>query len=120
MSWEDKREQEADPLRGIHRGEYGSALFERFCASIARFGSAAEILDIGPSTPSNVMYWVERGHRVAALDYVDHRDRGERDLLQRFASARFAGVLGWTVLSHLARPEAMELMGDHQNMQGAP
>ncbi|MFQ5741703.1 MAG: hypothetical protein ACE5JX_22110, partial [Acidobacteriota bacterium] len=52
------------------QADYPSALFGQFCKHISELNSGVGILDLGPSTPGNVMYWIEHGHRVSALDLV--------------------------------------------------
>ena len=95
----------------IRRGDYASALFQRFCEMMDRLGPRARLLDLGPSTPENVVYWARRGHAVAALDYIGHHANGSEHPLERFEDGHFGGILGWTVLSHLPSDEAIQLMG---------
>jgi SAM-dependent methyltransferase len=103
-------QQSAEPFvaGGPQQAEYQSALFGRFCRQISELGPDAAILDLGPSTPGNVMYWIGRGHRVSARDLVAH-EPPERLTLD-YPDAAFGGVLCWTAPSHFPAEQARELM----------
>ena len=88
--------------------DYASALFGQFCANIGDMGDGVPLLDLGPSTPGNVMYWVRAGHPVSALDLMAHPDLDEVRLDHPDAS--FGGILCWTSLSHLSAAQARQLM----------
>lgn len=88
------------------QADYASALFEQFCRHIRALGSCP-ILDLGPSTPRNVMYWIERGHPVSAFDLAAHADDGT-DL--HYEDGMFGGVLCWTALSHVSPAQARDLV----------
>lgn len=95
---------DASALRG---GTYASTLFAQFVAAMEAEGREPALLDLGPTTPQNLMFWAERGFRVTA-----------RDVLGRLPAAvdipageRFGGILCWNVLSALERDAATELMG---------
>ena len=92
----------------VLEADYVSALFGQFCGHIAAMGRKMAILDLGPSTPRNVMYWIGRGHPVSALDSVAHGpdELGKLD----YPDGSFSGVLCWTALSHLAPAQARQLM----------
>lgn len=87
---------------------YASALFGQFCRNVRAMSSDVPLLDLGPSTTGNVMYWVRDGHPVSALD-VGKRDQDD-DVRLRYDDASFGGVLAWTALSHLERAHARQLM----------
>jgi len=93
---------------GLQQAEYQSALFARFCRHLTELGPDVAILDLGPSTPGNVMYWIGKGHRVSARDLVAHGLAGKMKL--EYPDAAFGGVLCWTAPSHLEPESARELM----------
>ena len=88
--------------------EYASVLFSKFCARIDAMGGQVPLLDLGPSTTGNVMYWVRAGHPVSALDITVHETVDEIRLDHE--DCAFGGVLGWTALSHLEPSSARQLM----------
>jgi SAM-dependent methyltransferase len=90
------------------QADYASALFGQFCRNIGAARSDLPLLDLGPSTPGNVMYWVRDGHPVSAFDVMSHDPAKEMRL--EYADASFGGVLGWTSLSHLDPAHARQLM----------
>lgn len=90
------------------QADYKSALFGQFSRKLAKLPADSPILDLGPSTPRNVMYWIRRGHPVSALDLVT-RDDGETTTLD-YDDATFGGVLCWTALSHQSPESARELV----------
>ena len=90
------------------QAEYASALFSKFCGHIDAMGGQVPLLDLGPSTTGNVMYWVRDGHPVSALDIMVHETVDEIRL--DYGDNSFGGVLGWTALSHLEPPQARQLM----------
>jgi SAM-dependent methyltransferase len=94
---------------GPRQAEYPSALFAQFCRSIGELGSDVPLLDLGPSTTSNVMYWVREGHPVSALDMMVRGGKVDRVRLD-YPDDSFGGVLGWTALSHLPAAQARQLM----------
>ena len=103
-------QQSAEPFEagGPHQAEYQSALFDRFCRQISGLGPDVAILDLGPSTTGNVMYWIGKGHHVSARDLVAH---GSFERLKlEYPDAAFGGVLCWTTPSHLSPEHARELM----------
>jgi len=93
---------------GPQQAEYKSALFGRFCSYLSEMGSDVAILDLGPSTPGNVMYWIGKGHRVSARDLVAHGSVEQVKL--EYPDAAFGGVICWTAPSHLEPETARELM----------
>ena len=84
---------------GPQEGDYASALFGQFCAKLRAFDEPLPLLDLGPSTTGNVMYWVRNGHSVSAFDIMAHAD--DENLHLDHPDGAFGGVLGWTALSHL-------------------
>lgn len=90
------------------QAEYASALFSKFCRHVDAMGGQVPLLDLGPSTPGNVMYWVRAGHPVGALDITVHETVDEIRL--DYEDCAFGGVLGWTALSHLEPSPARQLM----------
>ena len=90
------------------QAEYASALFSKFCGRIDAMGGRVPVLDLGPSTTGNVMYWVRAGHPVSALDITVHELVDEFRL--DYENGAFGGVLGWTALSHLEPAQARQLM----------
>jgi len=90
------------------QADYESAMFGQFCRNISQMGADLPLLDLGPSTPGNVMYWVREGHPVSALDVMAHA--AAEDIELDHPDDAFGGVLGWTALSHLAPPVARKLM----------
>ena len=90
------------------QAEYASALFGQFCRNIGGLGAEIPLLDLGPSTPGNVMYWVREGHPVSALDLMAH-DEIEPVRLE-YPDYAFGGVLCWTAPSHLSAAHARQLM----------
>lgn len=90
------------------QADYASALFGQFCRNTGAMSTDVPLLDLGPSTTGNVMYWVREGHPVSALDIMSH-DPAEEIRLE-YPDASFGGVLGWTSLSHLDVARARQLM----------
>ena len=62
-----RRSSGAAENAALASGEYRSALFERFTGVLSRIGPEAAVLDLGPTTPSNITFWTQRGHRVSAV-----------------------------------------------------
>lgn len=98
-----KHSQDTEEAAPLARGEYNSALFEAFVAGVDRLDPAAAVLDLGPSAPENLMFWLRRGRDVAALD-LEAREIAERPL--ELSDKRFGGILCWNVLSLLSRARA--------------
>ena len=90
------------------QADYASALFGQFCSNTDAMSADVALLDLGPSTTGNVMYWVREGHPVSALDIMSH-DPAEEIRLE-YPDAWFGGVLGWTSLSHLDVVRARQLI----------
>jgi SAM-dependent methyltransferase len=92
--------------------DYASALFGQFCAKLKAFDEPVPLLDLGPSTTGNVMYWVGAGHSVSAFDIMAHAGEAdeEEDVRLDHEDATFGGVLGWTALSHLEPARARQLV----------
>lgn len=89
--------------------EYRSALFERFVGALTRIGPAARVLDLGPTTPANITFWAERGHRVSAIDLAARLERGdELDL----SGVEYGGVVCWNVLALLSKERARQTVAD--------
>ena len=98
-----------DATGGVpQHAEYNSALFSQFYRHVCGLGSDIPILDLGPSTPGNVMYWVREGHPVSALDLMAHH--ADDSIGLEHPDDEFGGVLCWTALSHLSAAQARELM----------
>ncbi len=88
-------------------GEYRSVLFERFVGAIGRIGPEAAILDLGPTTPSNITFWAQRGHRVSAIDLATRLARGgELEL----SGIEYGGVVCWNVLTLLTKERARQIV----------
>ncbi len=92
------------------QAEYHSALFSKFCGHVGAMRGQVPLLDLGPSTTGNVMYWVRGGHPVGALDIAVHETVDEIRL--DYEDCAFGAVLGWTALSHLEPSSARQLMGE--------
>lgn len=90
--------------------EYASSLFAQFRQRVDKLGDDAAILDLGPSTTSNVMYWVRASHSVSALDLMAHEI--DEPIQLDYEDGAFGGVLCWTVLSHLSLQQARGLMAE--------
>ena len=90
------------------QAEYTSALFGQLYRHVCGLGFEVPILDLGPSTPGNVMYWVREGHPVSALDLVSHA--AVEPVQLEYEDDAFGGVLCWTALSHLSAARARQLM----------
>ena len=90
------------------KAKYASALFSKFCGDIAAMRGQAPLLDLGPSTTRNVMYWLRNSHPVSAFDIMVH-DTPDQIRLD-YEDCAFGGVLGWTVLSHLEPSQARQLI----------
>ena len=97
--------QSHDPGVGssVQSGAYNSALFESFVAGVNRLDAAVGVLDLGPSTPENLMFWVRCGRDVAAFD-LQANEAAERPL--PLEGKRFGGILCWNALSLLPRARA--------------
>ncbi|MGD8329003.1 MAG: class I SAM-dependent methyltransferase [Acidobacteriota bacterium] len=91
------------------QAEYVSALFGQFCSKVRAMDDDVPLLDLGPSTTSNVMYWVRNGHPVSAVDVMAH-EPGDQETRLDYPDASFGGVLGWTALSHLDANSARQLV----------
>lgn len=68
------------------------------------------LLDLGPSTTGNIMYWVRDGHPVSAFDVMAHGPEEEEEVCLDYPDASFGGVLGWTALSYLQPIHARQLV----------
>lgn len=90
------------------QADYKSALFGQFTRNLAKLPTDSPVLDLGPSTPPNVMYWIRQGHPVSALDLVT-RDDDETTSLE-YDDGSFGGVLCWTALSHQPPEAARQLI----------
>lgn len=86
---------------------YASALFAQFVAAMDPQRRGPHLLDLGTTTPPNLMFWAERGFRVTAVDALAHLP----GRLEVPGDARFGGVLCWNVLAALERSEAADLVG---------
>lgn len=107
MAW--KRTQDAETPEAVATAEYNSALFEMFVSGLGKLGPDAGVLDLGPTTSDNLMFWVRRGRRVAAVDAASrHRQGRSCDL----GSRRFGGILCWNALCELPPDVAKELATD--------
>lgn len=107
MSWRRPPDPGIDESRKIDSGDYRSALFESFVGGLERLGSEAPILDLGPTTPDNLVFWATRGHRVAAVDLAARLGRGapiDPD------PGPYGGVLCWNTLALLDRDECASLI----------
>ena len=51
-----RRSSGAAENAALASGEYRSALFERFTGVLSRIGPEAAVLDLGPTTPSNITF----------------------------------------------------------------
>jgi len=105
----NRQSAEMSSAGGLRQAEYQSALFGRFCRQLSQMGPDVGVLDLGPSTPGNVMYWIGKGYRVSARDLVAHVSPREEVKLE-YPDAAFGGVLCWTAPSHLTPENARELM----------
>ncbi|MFW6198418.1 MAG: hypothetical protein ACOC5E_01200 [Acidobacteriota bacterium] len=101
------------PAPSISAGEYESGLFADLTAIVERLGRHVDILDLGPTTPANLMFWVRRGHRVTARDYLARRGRSDRGLVLG-PDQSFGAIVAWNVLSFLPRSDARTLMAELQ------
>ncbi len=89
--------------------DYYSALFERFVETVSRLGPEAAVLDLGPTTPSNITFWAQRGHRVSAVDLVTRLERGTAlDL----SDIEYGGIVCWNVLTLLPEDRARQIVAD--------
>lgn len=93
----------------ITGSEYRSALFERFVGAVARIGSDAPVLDLGPTTPANITFWAERGHRVSAMDLASRLERRGELNLDR---VEYGGIVCWNVLALLSKERARQIVAD--------
>lgn len=85
----------------IVTGDYASALFEQFVDAVGR--REGEVLDLGPTTGDNIVFWGRRGFRVTAIDLLS---RPERVTAIDLGERRFAGAQCWNVFSALSREQA--------------
>jgi SAM-dependent methyltransferase len=100
------------------QAEYASALFGQFCRKVSGADEPLPLLDLGPSTTGNVMYWVRGGHSVSAFDVMAHAPEPDEDddsqtraeLRLDYPDSSFGGVLAWTTLSHLDPRRAKALI----------
>ena len=90
------------------QAKYASTLFSKFCSDIKAMEGTAPLLDLGPSTTRNVMYWLRGNHPVSAFDIMVHEMTDQISL--DYEDCAFGGVLAWTVLSHLGPGQARQLM----------
>lgn len=90
----------------LRAGTYASALFAQFVTAMDPLRRVPELLDLGTTTPQNIMFWAERGFRVAAVDGLSHLP----GRIEVPGEALFGGILCWNVLSALGRDEAIDLV----------
>lgn len=102
-----------EPAPLMSAGEYDSGLFADLTALVERLGRDVGILDLGPTTPANLMFWLRRGHRVTARDYLARRHRGAHGLVLE-SGQRFGAIVTWNVFSFLPRSDARTLMAELQ------
>lgn len=96
------------PSPSLAEGEYVSAMFRDFCEIVSRTSPPAPVLDLGPSVPGNLMFWIRRGHPIGAVDIGARGARGLDELRQGAGSV--AGVMCWTALSHLDPEEIPDIL----------
>lgn len=101
--------EDAETPEPVVPAEYFSALFETFVAGVERLGPDAGVLDLGPTTSENLMFWVRRSQRVAAMDVLA-RHREGKDLT--VGARRFGGILCWNVLCGLPADRAKKLAAE--------
>lgn len=92
----------------VAEGDYVSAMFRDFREIVSRPSPPAPVLDLGPSVPGNLMFWIRRGHPIGAVDIGSRGSEGLAELRQGPGSV--AGVLCWTALSYLAPEEVPEVL----------
>lgn len=96
------------------QAQYASALFGQFCKRVRAMSEEDEpgvpLLDLGPSTTANVMYWVRAGHPVSAYDVMAREPTEDDEIRLEYDDGSFGGVLGWTALSHLQPVHARQLV----------
>ena len=83
---------------------YRSALFGRFVDAVARAragGEATRVVDLGPTTPENLMFWTTRGSDLVAVDLLRRPDAWEA--VAGLGDQLFHGILCWNVLGMLER-----------------
>jgi hypothetical protein len=85
----------------ILTGDYASGLFEQFVEAVAR--REGEVLDLGPTTGDNIVFWGRRGFRVTAIDLLS---RPQRVAAIELGEDRFVGVQCWNVFSALTPEDA--------------
>ena len=104
-----RRSSGAAENAALASGEYRSALFERFTGVLSRIGPEAAVLDLGPTTPSNITFWTQRGHRVSAVGLAARLERGSGlDL----GEIEYGGIVCWNVLTLLSRERARQVVAD--------
>lgn len=107
MSATDQEVDRQAGAGGPSQGEYASALFATFTEAVDRLPSTEPVLDLGPAISGNLMFWIERGRPVAALDVRARMEEGETlDLDGR----RFGAVICWNSLAYLPRELAQSVV----------
>ena len=84
---------------------YRSALFRRFVDAVMRAAAPAgapAVVDLGPTTPENLLFWTTRGRGLVAVDLLGQQDPCAA--LARLGDRRFHGILCWNVLGMLHSP----------------
>ncbi len=104
MSWRRDNRNLGTAENGAGDGEYHSALFQKFVRGIERLEPRVELLDLGATTPDNLLYWLRRGHRVAAVDVLGKKVSRVAEL--GIGDRRFGGILCWNTLCALSREAA--------------
>lgn len=95
------RAEAANRGAAISAGDYASALFEQFVAAVG--SREGEVLDLGPTTSDNILFWGDRGFRVSAVDLLSRPGRvAELEL----GEGRFVGAQCWNVFCALSREDA--------------
>ncbi len=89
--------------------DYHSVLFERFARTVSRLGAEFPVLDLGPTTPSNITFWAQRGHRVSALDLAARLERGTALGL---SEVEYGGIVCWNLLTLLSKERARQTVAD--------
>ena len=104
-----RRSSSAAENAEVPSGEYRSAMFERFTGVLSRIGPEAAVLDLGPTTPSNITFWAQRGHRVSAIDLPARLERGgELDL----GEIEYGGIVCWNMLMLLSKERARQIVAE--------
>lgn len=95
-------------------GEYQSDLFLQFAEGVEGLGAGAEILDLGATTPDNLLYWAQRGHRVAAIDLLAKDGISAAEL--GLSGRQFGGIVCWGAICALSRPRAAVCVAELRNL----